>query len=118
MPQMKESQYLVKNFDVHSMIDISDGFWTDLNHILCESGKSAIIYEALMPYKGKRRSLRDILNTGEQFKLIFTIPRSQADRLGKGFYAVGEITDERDGIVYVTKKGRRDRILPAGYSHF
>lgn len=118
MPQMKESQYLVENFHVNSMIDISDGFWTDLNHILSESKKSAIVYEALIPYRGEKRLLRNILNTGEQFKLIFTAARPQTDKLSRVFFPVGEITDERGGIIYVTKKGRGERALPAGYTHF
>ena len=34
IPRLRESQILVKNFKVSSMIDLSDGLSSDLNHIL------------------------------------------------------------------------------------
>lgn len=117
-PRLKEARYLVENFKVNSMIDISDGFLSDLNHILKESGKGAIIYESLIPFRRRAGSIRNILDTGEQFELIFTLPRSCLKKLPKSFYPVGEILDNENGIIYVDKKGRRKRILPGGYRHF
>ncbi|MDD5348329.1 MAG: thiamine-phosphate kinase, partial [Candidatus Omnitrophica bacterium] len=37
VPRLAESQYLVRNFGVHAMIDVSDGLLQDLSHILAES---------------------------------------------------------------------------------
>jgi thiamine-monophosphate kinase len=117
-PHLKEAQYIVRNLKPTSMIDISDGFFTDLNHILRESKKSAIIYESLIPCLKKSVCAARILDRGEQFKLIFTIPRARAGALRGDFYPVGEIMDNRDGIIYVTRYGKRQRISPGGYSHF
>lgn len=48
-PRLKEARYLVKNFKVNSMIDISDGLLQDLGHILDSSNAGAMIYEDLIP---------------------------------------------------------------------
>jgi len=48
-PRIKESQILVKDFKINSMIDLSDGLSSDLNHILEQSAAGAIIYEYLIP---------------------------------------------------------------------
>ncbi|MFH1867869.1 MAG: thiamine-phosphate kinase [Candidatus Omnitrophota bacterium] len=118
MPRVKEALYLVENFKVNSMIDISDGFFSDLDHILKESRKGAIIYESLIPFKGERRSLRDILNTGEQFELIFTLPRYCLNELPKGIYPVGEIAENERGIIFITRNGKREKPQSGGYRHF
>lgn len=117
-PHLKEARYLVENFKVNSMIDISDGFLSDLNHILEESKTGAVIYQSLIPHQPGAGSNLRLLNTGEQFKLIFTLPRAQLKRLPKGFYPVGEIVRGRRGITYVTRDGKRKEVLPRGYRHF
>jgi thiamine-monophosphate kinase len=116
-PRLKEARYLVKNFKINSMIDISDGFLSDLSHILEESGKSAIIYESLMPLETNTPAM-DMLGIGEQFELLFTVPQREAKRLAEKFYPVGEIREKGRGITYVTRKGTRRRLGPRGYSHF
>jgi len=118
MPRLEEARYLVKNFGVTSMIDISDGFLQDLNHILKASGKGAIIYESLFPYKERKNSLSKVLNKGEQFELIFTMPSSQLNRLPKPYYPVGEIREGTQGLVYVNRDGLKRTIKSEGYRHF
>lgn len=117
-PRLKEARYLVENFKVNAMIDISDGFLSDLNHILEESKAGAIIYESLIPHKPKADSIYKLLNTGEQFELIFTLPRTELKRLPRRFYPVGEVVKGIKGIIYVTREGKRKRISPEGYKHF
>jgi thiamine-monophosphate kinase len=118
LPQLKEARHLVKSLKVNSMIDISDGFLSDLNHILEESKRSAIIYESLIPYKAESKPLYEILNQGEQFKLIATIARNEVKRLPRGFYTVGEIIGKGQGIIYVSRHGKRKKVSPGGYGHF
>ena len=114
IPQVKEARYLVKNFKINSMIDISDGFLQDLSHILKASKRGAIIYESL----AKETSFSKVLNTGEQFKLLFTMPKAQLEKLPKNFYPVGEITPEAETIIYITRNGIKKKITPKGYRHF
>ncbi len=43
-PRLKEARFLVNNFKINSMIDISDGLTQDLGHILKQSSVGAVIY--------------------------------------------------------------------------
>ncbi|NQT90929.1 MAG: thiamine-monophosphate kinase [Candidatus Omnitrophica bacterium] len=117
IPQLKEARYLVKNLKVNSMIDISDGFLSDLNHILSSSRKGAVVYECMIP-RPSEAPVNKLLNTGEQFHLIFTIPPSELKKLPRGTYAVGTIQEKTKGIVYVTMRGKKTRIPLKGYEHF
>jgi thiamine-monophosphate kinase len=118
MPRLKESQYIVKHLMPSSMIDISDGLLSDLQHILDKSKKGAIVYESLLPISGKRSSIIKALNTGEQFQLIFTMPRRKLACLPRGFYPVGEISGTEPIITFVSRSGARRQIQPKGYVHF
>ncbi|NQT95891.1 MAG: thiamine-monophosphate kinase [Candidatus Omnitrophica bacterium] len=117
-PRLKQARMLVKNIKINSMIDISDGLLSDLNHVLEASRKGAIIYEPLIPHKPVSTPLIKALNRGEQFELLFTVPRREVKKLPQGFYPIGEITDKKSGIIYVNKRGKREKIEPAGYRHF
>ena len=118
MPKIKESRYIVKNLMPNAMIDISDGFLSDLEHILRKSQRGAVIYESLIPVKGNRLSIMKALNAGEQFQLMFTMPKEYLPRMPKGFYAVGRIAGLKPVISFVECSGRRRIIQPKGYRHF
>lgn len=118
MPKIKESQFIVRKLDASAMIDISDGFLSDLEHILKRSKKGALIYESLIPCKTKRYSLKRLLNTGEQFELLFTMPAKRLDMLPKGFYPVGEIVSGNATITLVDSSGKKNKVKPEGYTHF
>jgi thiamine-monophosphate kinase len=117
-PKIKESQYIVKNLMPNAMIDISDGFLSDLEHILKKSQKGAIIYESLIPVRGRKSNFIRTLNTGEQFQLIFAMPKNMLTHMPKSFYAVGEISGANPVITFVGCSGRRKTIQPKGYRHF
>jgi thiamine-monophosphate kinase len=122
IPRLKEARFLVNNFKVHAMIDISDGLTSDLNHILKQSKVGAIIYEALVPLSKQARSLKDALYMGEDFELLFTMPRDEAKRLisksATNFRPIGEITPEKYGLRLIDKTGREKIIKPGGFQHF
>lgn len=122
IPRIREARFLVKNFKVNSMIDISDGLAQDLGHILKESGRGAIIYEDLVPVSRQARNFNDALYMGEDFELIFTMPRNETKRLlarsKNNFNPIGEITDKRLGLRLVDKRGKEKIILPRGFRHF
>lgn len=122
-PRLKEARFLVKNFKVNSMVDISDGLIQDLSHILRESKVGAIIYEDLIPLSKKARNLEDALYMGEDFELIFTIPHSQAKMLLQQrrpaiFKPIGEIVKEKMGLRLIDKQGREKIVKPKGFRHF
>ena len=121
-PRIKEARFLVKNFRVNSMIDISDGLAGDLGHILKESSRGAIIYEDLIPVSKQARNPDDALYMGEDFELLFTMPRTESMKMLKksahNFRAIGEITHKRYGLRLVDKTGKEKIIKPKGFQHF
>ena len=118
-PRIKEARFLVKNFRVNSMIDISDGLAGDLGHILKESSRGAIIYEDLIPVSKQARNPDDALYMGEDFELLFTMPRTESMKMLKksahNFRAIGEITHKRYGLRLVDKTGKEKIIKPKGF---
>ncbi len=122
-PKIKEALFLVNNFKINSMIDISDGLLADLGHIIRGSKKGALLYESLMPHKGAFK--KKLLSQGEQFELLFTADKRNAKKLlaqakAENFKitAIGEITKDVGKIVFVNKNGRRENLKAAGYRHF
>ncbi len=125
-PRLKEARYLVNNFRINSMIDISDGLSTDLNHIAEESAVGACVFEELIPISKDAKSVSAALNEGEDFELLFTMPISEACRLAEtNLYAngikitqIGEILDKKTGVKIITRDGRVKNLAPKGFSHF
>ncbi len=123
-PRLKEARFLVKNFKINSMIDISDGLLADLGHILEESNKGAVIYEKTMPVSKDAIDFNSAMRDGEDFELIFTLPKKQADRLEDiwpfetRLSRIGKICGERKGFSLIRKNGKSERIKPAGFTHF
>jgi thiamine-monophosphate kinase len=125
-PRLKEARCLVNNLKVSSMIDISDGLSTDLNHIAKESGLGACVYEELIPVSKDAKGIDSALNEGEDFELLFTIPLSDARRFtGKDLCAndvkvtpIGEMLDRRSGVKIIGRDGRARGLKPKGFSHF
>lgn len=121
-PRIREARFLVENFKVNSMIDISDGLTQDLGHILKQSQVGAIIYEQLIPLSRQAHNLKDALYMGEDFELLFTLERRQARKLSKrglaDFKPIGEITDKKYGLRLVDKIGKEKIIKPKGFQHF
>jgi thiamine-monophosphate kinase len=122
IPRVKEARYLVKNYRVNAMMDISDGLSIDLYRLCASSGAGAVIYEDLIPVSKYARSFAEALHMGEDFELLFSLPAKEARRLIQRntgiFKAIGEIRPKRFGIKLITK-GFKEKILqPKGYQHF
>jgi thiamine-monophosphate kinase len=121
-PRLKEARFLVNNFSVRAMIDISDGLIQDLRHILDQSRVGALLYEEFIPLSKEARGLNDALYSGEDFELLFTLSRKDAKALLKRrpdeFRAIGEIVDKSCGLRLVDKKNRSNCVKFKGYRHF
>lgn len=121
-PRLKEARFLVKNFKINSMIDISDGLAQDLGRILRQSSVGAIIYEDLIPLSKQARNLNEALYMGEDFELLFTLSNKEAkkifDKKLTNFKPIGEIADKRLGLRLVDKRNKEKIIEPKGFRHF
>jgi thiamine-monophosphate kinase len=126
--QVLEGEWLGKQDAVHAMCDISDGVASDLQHILDESKKSAIVY-ALPVAKGAKWS--DAFGGGEDYKLLITVDKSQAEELAKRFerkfgaplYNIGRITKPNCDVYHIGIEQDNGEVLYSsagwgGYHHF
>lgn len=135
-PRLAEAQWLNKQFDVHAMIDLSDGLAGDLRHVLKASGVGAELLGQMVPISraAKLRAraessakppLLAALTDGEDFELLFTIAPGDAvpvkDAWAKRFpelklTCVGRIVAQ-PGLKIVTEHGVRE-LTEHGYTHF
>ena len=90
IPRIREAQFLVNRFLPTAMIDISDGFIQDLEHLLENSRVGAQIELEQIPISqaawerargNRRRALPSALIDGEDFELLFTLPRKKSQKL-------------------------------------
>ncbi len=132
-PRLEEAVYLNKNYRLHSMIDISDGLSLDLAHILEESDVGAIMYKDRIPVsraahrlarKTGKTPLYHALSDGEDYELLFTLSRPQAERLAKKnplnipLTVIGHVRrDNVKGLYLRDEAGKLRRIKPKGYEH-
>ena len=114
-----------------SMIDISDGLSSDLNHLCTASGVGAFIESSLLPIDTRvvelcgRRALDPLqlaLHGGEDFELLFTVKPGDIARLprrvdGVGITRIGEVRKEVDGVK-ISEGSRIWELNPGGWKHF
>jgi len=136
-PRLAEGRWLIENFHLHAMIDLSDGLAGDLRHILKASRVGAELLTTSIPIsraakltsKAKSESsakppLLAALTDGEDFELLFTVASKDAvpllDAWKKEFKTpltcIGKIT-AGEGITLRDKSGARP-LTAHGYEHF
>lgn len=130
-PRCSVGRYLVRRQLATAAIDLSDGLSTDLHHLCEESGVGASIDASRIPIATIPADVRDrfgldplnlALHGGEDYELLFTVPRAKASRvprliLGVSLTRIGEVTRERD-VMLVAPSDRNLRLRPLGFDHF
>ena len=134
-PRINEARFLVENFPIHAMIDISDGLASEINHICQQSGVGVLLRAGDIPIDSatreaaaffKERPLNYALRGGEDFELLFTASEEVANELQKKFrekfgfecVRIGTIKAPQDGVTLKTLDGKFIPILAKGYDHF
>ena len=139
-PRLEEARWLAEYFDVHAMMDLSDGLAGDLRHILNASKAGAEILKSALPVsrEAKRASKRRAgtpappkpaalaaLTDGEDFELLFTVASKSAVKLLDAWKkkfpqlklsCIGKIT-AGEGIVIRDQHGAHP-FNAQGYAHF
>ena len=135
-PRLAEARWLVENFSIHALMDVSDGLAGDLPHILRASGVGAELLKSAVPISraAKENSKRGdaakpafvaALTDGEDFELLFTVSSKKAvpvlDAWKKKFSdvklsCIGRII-AGEGIRLRDKTGIRP-LTAHGYVHF
>jgi thiamine-monophosphate kinase len=124
-PRLRLGRVLRKKGLASAMIDISDGLSTDLAHICEESGVGAEIREELIPRAvlGKPThevDLRFALHGGEDYELLFTVPRGRripARIAGVPVTQIGKIIRGKK-VFITTKSGEAHELVTQGWQHF
>lgn len=126
-PRVWEGIELNRRFELHSMIDISDGLSTDLGHLCEESGVGAVLFDDRIPVTPAARRLarRDgrtpldhALSDGEDYELLFTLPPMEAVRMEKSRRGrvIGEIS-AIEGMYLRGQDGSLREFEPGGWEH-
>jgi thiamine-monophosphate kinase len=114
-----------------SMIDLSDGLSSDLNHLCEASGVGAWIDSSSLPVDDRvtelcgRRALDPLqlaLHGGEDFELLFTIKPGDVTRLprrvdGVEVKRIGTIRSASEGVK-ISEGARTWELKPGGWMHF
>lgn len=131
-PRINQARALVRSLKINSMIDISDGFSSELVHLAEESRLGAVVREKDIPVSPKclkpasllkRSPLEWALTSGEEYELLFTVDRkdgSRIDRVRKkvDFSVIGETVEKRLGVKLIRKSGRPRNLKKMGFVHF
>lgn len=129
-PRLALGQWLVERRCATAMIDTSDGLSTDLAHICKASGVGAKVFAEKIPTVSVPPELRRIgldplrlaVDGGEDYELLFTVPKRLAERLprkvqGVPVTVIGEITRDRP-IKLFLPSGRSTPLRPGGWDPF
>lgn len=125
--QLQAGQWIQAQDAASSMIDISDGLTLDLMHILEESEVGAELdRDRLDQYRRSIRamSLEAILNSSEDYALLFTASPRQSKRLEEHYppalpppFRIGRII-EAAPVIHLGSRGKYEPYQPLGYDHF
>jgi thiamine-monophosphate kinase len=135
-PRVNEAQWMAEHFDLHAMIDLSDGLAGDLHHVCKASGVGAEVWTDYLPLSRAARirakegdtakpAVAAALTDGEDFELLFSIDPGDAvklkDQWRKAFpetpiSCIGKIM-EQPGIQLKDEQGIRP-LTWHGYDHF
>jgi thiamine-monophosphate kinase len=129
-PRLALGEWLAAHRCATSMLDTSDGLSTDLGHLCKASGVGAIVWAPKIPMVSIPAELTRLgldpldlaLHGGEDYELLFTVPKKLAARLPRTLKNVpvtiiGEITSER-GITLVNAEGLGKPLQAGGWDPF
>jgi thiamine-monophosphate kinase len=130
--KLKLGAWLARHRLASAMMDISDGLSTDLARLCDASGVGARLFATRIPHvqipavpklaKLKLDPLQMALHGGEDYELLFTVPRNKRAQLRNvpGFRQlaeIGEITREKR-ITVVASDGAAQPLNPQGWDPF
>jgi thiamine-monophosphate kinase len=108
------------------MMDVSDGLATDLPRLAKASGVGVVIDVAKLPVSRTFRALCEALKVspqavmlegGEDYELIMTLPRSAEIPNAVAWHCIGEVTSGKQ-IMIRDEKGRARPVSARGFDHF
>ncbi|MEY2493420.1 MAG: thiamine-monophosphate kinase [Verrucomicrobiota bacterium] len=117
VPRIDEARWLTSHFDIHAMIDLSDGLGTDLPRLARASKLGFNIDQSVLPL-ARGCSAEQAISEGEDYELLFAISPRDRMSLVKGWAR----RFPRLALTRIGRLTRKSEIgnhkFPAGYVHF
>ena len=112
-----------------SMIDVSDGLSSEIFHLCTESGVGVKVFEEKLPINPETYEVARVfnldptvcmLNGGEDYELLFTIPQSDADQIMNHpmFSIIGYLTEDPKERRLIAKNGAEADLEAQGWQAF
>ncbi len=131
-PRLRIGRQLGRGRVASACIDLSDGLGDGVAQLAAASGVGMTIDAASMPLDADARAwfeergedpIRAALTGGDDYELLFTVPRRFRGRLRTVRSAASGVAITRIGIVtpghaVVLRRGEHDEPWPGGYEHF
>jgi thiamine-monophosphate kinase len=126
-PRLAAGALLARRGLASAMIDVSDGLMQDLGHLCAASGIGARVAVAQLPCRTavRRAGIELALAGGEDYELLFTVPRRRmaaldrsARALGCRITRIGVCTAPRDGLQIIDEHGRVTAWRGRGHDHY
>jgi thiamine-monophosphate kinase len=117
-PRVEEGRWLAQRFQMHAMMDLSDGLGADLPRLALASGCGYRLDESALPLN-EGRTVKQGLSDGEDYELLIALAPREAERLrilwprkfpGLPLTEIGELTE-------AAASGKKKTSLH-GYDHF
>jgi thiamine-monophosphate kinase len=133
-PRIAAGLFLSSRRIASAAIDVSDGLALDLHRLCDAGGTGALIHREAIPIsratrlwarKARRDPLALALGGGEDYEILFTVPRRRERLLAawpaeeeSGPIFLGRILPGREGVMLGDASGRRSRLAPSGHDPF
>ena len=133
-PRLKESLVLSENVSRFSMIDISDGLFSEINHIAQESNVTMKVYLDKIPIstqlknvcgKLKLDPIEFALFGGEDYELLFTCEENEStikQLLKRHSLAdvklIGKVVEKGHQIIFLDETGKEVHFKDKRFNHF
>jgi len=120
LPRLAEARWLVTEFRLHAMMDLSDGLGADLPRLAKASGCGFEIWEDRLPLSAGCTSAQALAH-GEDFELLFTLPARVSSRLEAAWRErFPRLPLTQIGVLIPRAKIRKNQPNPVnrGFDHF
>ena len=114
-PRIAESRWLTQHFDVHAMMDLSDGLGADLPRLAEASGVGFEVDETALP-RHRRVTTSAAISDGEDYELLFSVSTQTSAALLRRWHQRWPLELTRIGRL--TSKRTATTPLPSGYVHY
>ena len=123
-PRVREAAWLMDHFNLHSMMDLSDGLAADVPRLATASNKQIILDAAkIIPASFSEDCLTSALCDGEDFELLFTCDESSATRIERefpwpcGVRRIGTVTQGTGVLLRHPDRSTPEPLRVHGYEH-